>query len=189
MRKISWLAGLLLLVLFSPSSLQAQTLGQIFGGYSYVRTDVPVLTIAGVSFLCVPPTCLVPSGTSSIQTNGWEASAALKVAPFLRVAADFSGHYGSFGGLKVNTHTYMFGPELAIPARVSPYIHALVGRARKTQGTFTEASLATAFGGGVDVKAAPFVKIRLFQIDYFRTAFDGQTQHRPRLSAGIILSF
>lgn len=189
MRKISWLGGFLLLVLFSPSPLEAQTLGQIFGGYSYVRTDVPVVSLAGVSFLCVPPSCLVPSGTTSIQTNGWEVAAALRTGPLLRVAADFSGHYSSFGGLKVNTLSYMFGPELASPARVSPFIHAFVGQGRRTEGAFTQTSLATALGGGVDVKAAPFVKIRLFQIDYFRTAFDGQTQRRPRLSAGIVLSF
>ncbi len=189
MRKISWLAGFLLLILFSPSSLKAQTLGQIFGGYSYVRTDIPVVTIAGVSSLCVPPSCLVPTGTTSIQTNGWEVAVALRTGPLLRVAADFSGHYGSFGGVKVNTHTYMFGPELAVPARISPFIHGLIGQARKTEGSFSQSSLSTAIGGGLDVKAAPFVKIRLFQVDYFRTAFDGQTQHRPRLSAGLILSF
>ncbi|MBZ5527497.1 MAG: hypothetical protein LAN71_06310 [Acidobacteriia bacterium] len=189
MRKFSCLAGFLFLVLFSPSSLKAQTLGQIFGGYSYIRTDVPVLTIAGVSSLCAPPTCPVPTGSTSIQTNGWEVAGAIKTFPFMRLAADFSGHYGSFGGAKISMRTYMFGPEFAIPLRISPFIHVLAGRAHKNEAGYAQAVLATSFGGGVDVKAAPFIKIRLFQLDYFRTTFDGQVQHRPRISAGLILSF
>jgi hypothetical protein len=189
MRKFSWLAGFLLLALFSPSSLKAQMLGQIFGGYTYLRSDASVLTVGGVSSLCVPPSCLIPTGTISVQTNGWELAGGIKTFPFTRLTADISGHYGTFGGIRISTRTYMVGPEFSVPLRISPFFHILAGRASKTEGSYGQSSLATAVGGGLDVKAAPFLKIRLIQIDYLRTSFDGAVQHRPRISTGLVLSF
>ena len=189
MRNRFWLAAVLLLALFAPPALKAQSLGQIFGGYSYLRSDVPVVTIAGVSSLCVPPACLLPSGSASFQTHGWNVSAGLKTFPFTRLTADFSGHYGDFAGARITTRTYLFGPEFSLPLRYSPFFHILAGRAHKDEAGYKQAVFATAMGGGLDVKAAPFIKIRLFQIDYLRTSFDGQVQNRTRLSAGVVLSF
>jgi len=189
MRKVSGLAVLILLPLFAPPALHAQALGQIFGGYSYLRSDAPVVTVLGVSSLCAPPACLVPSGSASFQTHGWNVSAGLKTFPFTRLTADFSGHYGDFAGAKITTRTYLFGPEFSLPLRYSPFFHILAGRAHKDEAGYKQAVLATAMGGGLDVKAAPFIKIRLFQIDYLRTSFDSQVQNRMRISAGVVLSF
>jgi len=40
-----------------------------------------------------------------------------------------------------------------------------------------------------DVKVAPFVSVRLIQVDYLRTQLHGATQNQPRVSAGIVLHF
>jgi len=40
-----------------------------------------------------------------------------------------------------------------------------------------------------DVKVAPFVSVRLIQVDYLRTQLHGATQNQPRVSAGIVLRF
>jgi hypothetical protein len=44
-------------------------------------------------------------------------------------------------------------------------------------------------GGGIDIKALPFVAIRVVQVDYVLTRFDGQTQNQPRVSAGVVFHF
>lgn len=164
-------------------------LGQIYAGYTYLRSDASVQTVGGVSSLCVPTACLTPTGTTSVQTNGWNLAGGIKTFPFTRLTADISKHYGTYGGAKITTRTYMVGPEFSVPLAISPFFHMLVGRASKTEGSYSQASLATAVGGGLDVKAAPFLKIRLIQIDYLRTTFDAAVQHRPRISAGLVVSF
>lgn len=189
MRKISVLAVFLLTAFLSPSSLKAQMLGQVFAGYTYLRSDASVLTAGGVSTLCVPPACLIPTGTASLQTNGWELAGGIKTFPFTRLTVDISSHYGDFGGATVKTRTYMAGPEFSIPLRISPFFHLLGGRATKTEDSYSQSSLVTAVGGGLDIKAAPFFKLRLLQLDYLRTSFDGEVQHRPRISAGLVVSF
>ena len=48
---------------------------------------------------------------------------------------------------------------------------------------------AMAVGAGIDVKAFPFLSVRLFQFDYLLTRFGGSTQNQPRASAGVVLHF
>jgi hypothetical protein len=53
----------------------------------------------------------------------------------------------------------------------------------------SDTSWATAFGVGIDVKVAPFIKVRLFQVDYLRTQLHRASQNQPRVSAGIVFHF
>src|SRR5438045_988695 len=135
--------------------------------------------------------------------NGWNLSGQYKFLPFLGVVADFNGTYGTLDGVGTREHTFLFGPQVSLPARVSPFAHALFGVAKESQDPIpppcpvgpivclgfvslgADRSFATAVGGGIDVKLAPFLKLRLVQFDYVRTQLHGATQNQPRVSAGV----
>ncbi|HUI41334.1 MAG TPA: outer membrane beta-barrel protein [Terriglobia bacterium] len=61
--------------------------------------------------------------------------------------------------------------------------------AKLTQGSQRETTFTTAFGGGLDVKAARFVWIRIIQADYLRQPFTNDTQNNLRLSFGVVFRF
>lgn len=103
-RKALLTIGLVLAVSASAHA-QGNTV-QLFGGYSYQRVD----------------------NSPSFNQNGWELAGAYGFAPWLSVVADLDGHYSSGN---TNIYTYLFGPKVQFPARVSPFAEILFGgRAR-----------------------------------------------------------
>jgi hypothetical protein len=177
------LLGLAALML--PSRAEAQF--SVFGGYSYLRGSVPVGQFGG-------PTISQHTDLAS----GWEISGKYSLIPFIGAVADFGGNYGKLDGANFNVNTYLFGPEFALPGKISPFAHVLIGAAHERQNPITsgpffslgsDTSFATAFGGGIDVKLVPFVAVRLIQVDYLRTQWHGATQGEPRISAGLVLHF
>ena len=176
------------MALMAPARAQAQV--SLFGGYSYLRPSVPVGQF-------------VPPGPPSISQNvnlwdGWELAGQYKFIPFVGMVADFSGNYGTLDGANVHVNTYLFGPQVSLPGRVSPFAHVLIGAAHERQDAFAngtlfslgpDTSFATAVGGGIDVALVPFVAVRLIQIDYLHTDWHGRGQNQPRVSAGIVLHF
>ncbi len=179
---------------------RAQDKIELFGGYSYFRASVRVgqLGTLGLGIPC-PPNCGTPPVvTEHPNLSGWELAGQLKLLPFLGAVADFSGHYGTLDGAATRVHTFLFGPQLSFPARVSPFAHALFGIAKESQDTTSgssffslgpDTSFATAVGVGIDVKFIPFLSFRLIQIDYLRTHWHGAGQNQPRASAGLVLHF
>src|SRR5215472_18909933 len=129
----------------------------------------------------------------------------VKLLPFLGAVANFNGTYGSVDVAGIREHTVLIGPQLSLPTKVSPFVHALFGAAEQTQtGTgvcaavtsitcrFTlgsDTSFATAIGAGFDIKLVPLVKLRLIQVDYLRTQLHGVTQNQARASVGIVFHF
>jgi hypothetical protein len=190
--------GLLVACLANPS--RAQDKVELFGGYSYLRASVQVGVFGplGPGTAC-PPNCgNPPTVAQHANLNGWEFSGQYKPLPFLGAAADFNGNYGTLDGGHTRIHTFLFGPQISLPAKVSPFAHVLVGVAKESQDAITNAaffslgsdkSLATAIGVGIDVKAIPLFSVRLIQIDYLRTQLHGATQNQPRVSAGIVFRF
>jgi hypothetical protein len=190
----------------SPSALQAQDRITLFGGYSYLR---PSLT-QSMTFVC-PPGLICPAIVTAplaVNTkpnlNGWEVSVTYMVFPWLGMEADLSGHYGAaLGESTAKFHTYIFGPEARWPARVSPYVHLLFGGTHESTSTgnlsgitpyntvlsSSDTAFACALGGGVDIKAAPFVSVRPVQVDYLMTRFASNTQSQLRVSAGLVMHF
>jgi hypothetical protein len=165
-RKFSLLAGLVFVVSLSAS---AQDLGdkvELFGGYSYLRTDSP-----------------------GANLNGWELSGQYKLAPFFGAAADFDGHYGSPFGPSASFHTFLFGPQVSFPARVSPFGHILFGGAHVSQAGFSDTSFAMAIGGGIDARIAGPIYWRVFQGDYLPTWFGSTRENNARISTGIVIHF
>lgn len=173
MRKLLALTALLFVL--TPLA-QAQRL-QVFGGYSYVHFR--------------------PTGTPT-NFNGWNISVTANMLKVLGVTADFSktqrGFSDDFG---TTLTTFLFGPEVKFPARVSPFAHALFGGARLPAGA-TLTDFSWAIGGGIDINAKKYIGLRLIQADYLHTNFGlgesmgiplGNSQDNLRISIGLTLRF
>ncbi len=192
------LLSLLAILAFATDSTRAQDNVELFGGYSYVHAQ----TRWTETLLCPGPPCPVTIVNPKLNLNGWEVSGLYKMKPWLGLGADLSGHYGSFSGASYHLQTYLFGPQVALPGKVSPFAHVLVGGAHSTSGTSVVSSsvvaaaggspnnsFAAAVGVGIDIKIAPLVWFRPVQIDYLATRFNSNTQSQPRISAGVVLHF
>jgi hypothetical protein len=184
-------------ILLAAVQSRTQDKIELFGGYSYVRGAIEVRPNTPLT-VC-PPNCS-PSSlvTQRANLNGWDLSGTYKMTGSLGLAADFSGHYGTLNGGRTHLNTYLFGPQLSFPGPISPFVHGLFGGAHESVGAFNTAAyfppgsqtaFAFAIGGGIDVKAAPFVSFRLIQVDYLYTHLYGRMQTQPRISAGVVLHF
>jgi len=201
--RLAFVLRLLILAFFLAAltpSCKAQDKVELYGGYSYFRASIEVAQTGplGPGTPC-PPNCGTPPRVGqNANLNGWELSGQYKFVPFLGAVVDIGGNYGSLQGASVREHTYLFGPQVSLPRKVSPFAHALIGVARESQDAFlrggfnslgSDSSLATAVGAGIDVKLVPFARFRLIEIDYLRTQLHGTTQNQPRVSAGIVIHF
>lgn len=160
---------LMLGMLLTSVSLRAQEeKAEVFGGYSYLHFHT----------------------NPSTNLNGWEASGQYKFRDWLGGVADFDGHYGSFsGGPGASTYTYLFGPQVSMPGRFSPFGHLLLGGAHLSSGRFGNSSFSMALGGGLDYSLKDKFSWRVAQADYLLTQFGGGSQNNFRFSTGIIYRF
>lgn len=187
-----------LALIFIPAlPCTAQDKFDLFAGYSYVRGSIEVRP--GTPAIPCPPNCIPPSPiTQDANLNGWEASGVYKFNHVLGLAGDFGGKYGTLNRGSLHLYSYLFGPQLSFPARISPFVHGLFGGAHESVGTLFSGSFgslgsgsgfAFAVGGGIDVKAAPFISVRLIQVDYLQTHLYGHVQNQPRICAGLVFHF
>jgi opacity protein-like surface antigen len=156
---------------------------EIFGGYSYLRLDQDL--------------------NDDQDLNGYNASVNQTIfKKWLAFKADFSGHFGdslvSLGpGTDLNKFLFLFGPQFTLRKfeRIQPFAHVLFGAARIDLNNdnigldFDDTTFALAAGGGVDVKVADMVAVRLFQADYVLTRFNDFNQNNVRVSGGFVLRF
>jgi Outer membrane protein beta-barrel domain len=170
MRKCFVLAALILstALMAVPARAQDETKVQVFGGYSYMRYD--------------------PSNVD-VSLNGWNASAEYQFFHGLGIVGDFAGDYGSPQGLHSSMTTYLFGPQIAFPARVSPFAHVLFGGAHLSVAGATDNSFAVGYGAGFDVHVTHNLGVRIIEIDDIYTRFANYNQNSPRISAGITFRF
>ena len=216
MRRSIAVAALLVLFTALPWKAQAQKQqDEIFGGYSYVHATLGANGYVACPVIGIIPTCTdpFPAYTSDGSLNGWEAALAYKFSHRLGVAADFSGNYGSpnlssptYGGTTTtHLYTYLFGPQVSWPGRISPFVRVLAGGAHESESSSTApyeglsntSSFAAAFGGGVDIKVAPHISIRAIQFQELLTRFNlgtastplTGTQFQPQISAGLVIHF
>jgi hypothetical protein len=167
LRKLSLLLGLFFLISLSAHAQGISDKVELFGGYSYMRLD----------------------SSPQVNLNGWELSGQYKFTNWLGGVADLSGDYGSFAGVNGSVHTFLFGPQISWPSRVSPFAHVLIGGAHFSAGGVTDTSFSSAIGGGIDTKIAHGVSWRIIQGDYLLTRFLGSTQNKARISTGIVFRF
>ncbi len=153
--------GLLLGILFVASlPAAAQDKVEVFGGYTYMRFR--------------------PS--PDVNLNGWEASVQYKFRDWIGGVADFDGHYGSIGGVGMSVHSYMFGPQVSLPSRVSPFAHVLLGGAHFSAAGTGDSAFAMAIGAGMDTEIKQGISWRIIQGDYLLTRFGSSTQNNGRIS-------
>lgn len=193
MRKNFLLCAVVVVAISSLCVAADKPKAEIYGGYSYFRADLNEST----------------TGVSPLNTNGWNAGVNVPFNRFLGVTADFSGQYkteslASGTGTATGTlheYNFLFGPALTFrsASRLTPFAHALFGESHLTasgsinsdlgsgSGSASDDSFAMAFGGGVDVKVAKAIAIRLGQFDWLRTQHYNLTQNNLRLSVGVVI--
>src|ERR1700693_4327611 len=165
--RLSLLLGLIYFGSLSTRAQLPENKVEAFGGYSYMR------------FRTSP----------AANFNGWELAGQYRLNDWLGGVADFDGHYGKIAGVSSTVHTFLFGPQVSWPARVSPFAHALFGAAHLGGGNFSSTSFSAAIGAGIDTRIARSISWRIIQGDYLPTHFVGSTQTNARVSTGIVIRF
>lgn len=160
----------------------------------------------GYSFENTSSTAIGDVTRANLQ--GWEGSLEGKLVPWVGLVTDFSGHYGTQnfteptpGGptnISLTGHEYdvLFGPRVSIPVgKFTPFGEFMVGVAHiSTTGNaptgtfFSNTSVATAVGGGIDYRLVRLVALRV-EGDYIATRFYSTTQNDLRVSTGIVFRF
>lgn len=178
--------GVALFLFAGLASAQVPTSGNIFFGYSFENASASAL-----------------DGLTRPNLQGWEGSLEGKLAPWIGLVTDFSGHYGSqtFVALtpngpvdmKVTGHQYevLFGPRVSVPVgKITPFGEFMIGLAHiGSNGAFaTNTSFATALGGGIDYRLFRPIAVRV-EGDYLHTSFFSTSQNNIRLSTGIVFRF
>ena len=181
------LLSLMFCIAALPAAAQETPKVEISAGYSYVRAN------------------LIPDNGCCFAMNGGSGSVAFNANNWLGLVAEVGGYHSGnvqSTGLDLNVVTYLFGPRISYRRydRITPFAHVLLGGGHASgslyTGTATSPGLGTqnafamAAGGGLDVKVARHLAIRLIQADYFFTHFaNGVNDHQNslRISAGFVL--
>jgi opacity protein-like surface antigen len=187
MKKSLFLTSLLAICL--PLAASAQEGGpkvEIFGGYSYLRTDTNAFV------------------RDNISAHGFNTSLAGNITKHIGIVGEFSRFTLSdsftvsvLGPINVDSNvvTYLFGPRIT-PHRgkVEPFVHALLGGARENDklsggivDELTENAFAFALGGGLDIKVNDNFAIRVAQVDYLGDKLGIETGNNFRYSVGVVI--
>jgi len=121
--------------------------------------------------------------------NGIELGLQYKVAGWLSAVADLDGHFVFPNQADGRTFHFMVGPEVSIPGKYSPFVHALAGYGSIHNNGLTGSSYSAALGGGIDKHIAPLLTWRMIQADDVITHYFGGVQHSVRLTTGIVFRF
>jgi len=166
---------------------------EVFGGYQYLH--VGDITVHGQS---------IPD--SSQGFNGWDASVTGYFQKHLGVQGDFGGSYATISGVSTHVYTYTGGPVISLNGggKVNPFAHALFGgihlSGSESGVSVSENGFTMMFGGGVDVKVARAIAVRVIQADWLYYRFGSKTvagvqipsfsqSNNVRISAGIVIRF
>jgi hypothetical protein len=153
---------------------------ELYGAYAFARMD--------------------NGGGSTTNLNGAMGSFGWNFKSWLQVVADSSYSVVTVSGTKNVLYGNHFGPRYFHRGRnrwgLTPFAEALVGGSRAdATATVSGATVKTSqnclsykLGGGVDIHPSRRFDIRLFDADYYRTAF-GTNLHQNNywISAGIVI--
>lgn len=149
---------------------------EVFGGYSYLRLDTPVLGFADYA-----------------NQNGWNVGATGNLTRAFGVAVDASGHYSSH----LAVYNFLIGPQLSWRREKSKFFgHVLFGKGddhltiqQVGRSEFTSVGLAVAGGGGFDWDVTPRFTFRVVQADYLHTHTFATNENNFRVSTGLVVHF
>lgn len=154
--------------------------GEFFAGYSYMRSN------------------LQNDSLGTVGLNGISLQGTAYLLGNLGVTADVTRGAGSNvaeSGIDVHRWTYLFGPTYSLhtASQVTPFVHVLFGLDHERFSSlpapdYITHSLAADFGGGIDVRLADRVSLRLAQLDYIHTDHSSG-ENAFRYSAGLVFKF
>jgi hypothetical protein len=164
----------------NPGGRRGAPLIELYGAYAFARMD--------------------NGGGSTTNLNGAMGSFGWNFKSWLQVVADSSYSVVTVSGTKNVLYGNHFGPRYFHRGRnrwgLTPFAEALVGGSRAdATATVSGATVKTSqnclsykLGGGVDIHPSRRFDIRLFDADYYRTAF-GTNLHQNNywISAGIVI--
>jgi hypothetical protein len=151
-------------------SLPEVTRVDLFGGYSHQTLN--------------------SASSGGPNLNGLAVDTQFNLGPSFGLVMSVSGAYGSQFGADLQLYSILMGPRLTFRTRRgNVFVHALVGGAQlKASSAGVEDSssgLATAMGGGVDVRLKRRISFRV-QTDYLMTEIAQKTQNNIRFSTGLV---
>ena len=187
-----WSPFLIVTCFLLPGTLAAQDAAEtnIFGGYSFIKTDPGI------------------DGLDAVGAHGFHVEATRFFSPKFGVAAELSGHFGSdkqplegIEDLSSNQYSLLVGPRLKSRSfwRIQLSTRGMIGVSTidiETDGDDTinavgidgtETNVAFALGVSVDLKLSEKVSIRLIQSNRFFTFFGNESQSHNRYSSGILI--
>ncbi|MGB2897790.1 MAG: hypothetical protein WBB89_00900 [Candidatus Acidiferrum sp.] len=163
-----------------PGGVRRAPLLELFGGYAFARLD--------------------GGGGTGTNVNGAMGSFGWNIKPWLQIVADTSYNTVTISGTKNILYGNHFGARYFHRGRnrwgLTPFAEALVGGSRadtKVSGSSTyntsQNCLSYKVGGGLDIHPFRHIDIRLFDADYYRTAFGGTNLHQNNywISTGIVI--
>ncbi len=163
----------------NPGGIRHTPLIEAFGGYAFARLD--------------------GGGGTGTNLNGGMGSVGWNFKPWLQVVADSSYSVVTISGTKNVLYGNHFGPRYFHRVRnrwgATPFVEALIGGSRADTtvtgaGGYTTSANCMSYkvGGGLDLRPSRHWEIRVFDVDYYRTAF-GTNLHQNNYwaSAGIVL--
>ncbi len=163
----------------NPGGIRHTPLIEVFGGYAFARLD--------------------GGGGTGTNLNGGMGSVGWNFKPWLQVVADSSYSVVTISGTKNVLYGNHFGPRYFHRVRnrwgATPFVEALIGGSRADTtitgaGGYTTSVNCMSYkvGGGLDLRPSRHWEIRVFDVDYYRTAF-GTNLHQNNYwaSAGIVL--
>jgi hypothetical protein len=181
-----------LFVLFAtPCVAQERREWEIFGGYSFERSDVREY------YKSTP--AIYTFRNQYANLNGWDVSVTENINRWLGGTLDVSGHYKTPKLLgtpnQEQMYSILYGPRFSFPTRFPrsvPFVHVLIGAIHSSVKVTpvgphaSDTSFAMVAGGGLDVNLGSTVGIRVFQADYLRTSPLGTRPDGYRASAGVV---
>jgi hypothetical protein len=138
------------------------------------------------------------TGTST-NLNGAMGSFGWNMTRWLQIVGDSSYNVVTINGTKNVLYGNHFGPRFFYHWRnrwgLTPFVEGLAGGSRLdttvsgTGGYSTSTNcISYKAGGGLDMRASPHFEVRLFNFDYYRTAFGtNTTQNSYTIAAGVVL--
>jgi hypothetical protein len=153
---------------------------ELFGGYAFNRVNGS-------------------GGGTSTNFNGAMGSFGWNFKPWLQLVGDSSYNFVTVGNTKNVLYGNHYGPRYYYRRQnrwnLTPFVEGLVGASRADTtvsgvGGYTTSVNCISFkvGGGLDIHPSRHIEIRLFDADYYRTAF-GTNAHQTNywVSTGIVI--
>lgn len=136
------------------------------------------------------------AGYSSTNFNGALGSFAYNFKPWLQLVGDTSYNFVTVSGTKTVLYGNHYGPRYYYRGlsrmHITPFAEAFIGGSRADTtyagSTTSQNCISYKVGGGIDYRASRRWEIRLFDFDYYRTAF-GTNAHQTNywVSTGVVL--